>query len=309
MKACATHEPQKGTAGLIRRVLFYLNTGKQTAAQVIGDCARLCRARGISFCFLQEDAPWLRANAQAELADCALIERPAPGEIDAIFVFGGDGTMLRALDAFVCCDIPLLGINLGRMGFLLETEPRDLSAALDRLLAGKYGIERRMMLRVEGDCGGRRVLAHATNEVSISRGLSQRMIALDAYVGDMLVDHYIADGLVLSSPTGSTAYSLSAGGPIVAPDVPCFVLNPICPHSLSARPIVLSAGERVRLRIHMKEMREGIQLSVDGQAVCQMRNLEEISVIRSPHDALLIRFDEKRNYFSLLKDKLSQWSL
>jgi len=166
-----------------------------------------------------------------------------------------------------------------------------------------------MMLRVEGHCAGKTICAHATNEVSISRGLSQRMIALDAYVGDMLVDHYIADGLVLSSPTGSTAYSLSAGGPIIAPDVQCFLLNPICPHTLTSRPIVLSAKEHVRLKIHMKEMREGIQLSVDGQAVCEMRNQEEISIIRSPHDALLIRFSRERNYFSLLKDKLSQWSL
>ena len=135
------------------------------------------------------------------------------------------------------------------------------------------------------------------------------MIAMDAFVGNTLVDHYIADGLVLASPTGSTAYSLSAGGPIVSPSVSCFLLNPICPHSLQSRPIVLSSKEIVRLRIEMKEMREGIQLAVDGQVVREMRNHEEITVIRSPHDALLIRFSKDRNYFSLLKDKLSQWSL
>ena len=137
----------------------------------------------------------------------------------------------------------------------------------------------------------------------------QRMIAMDAYAGKMLVDHYIADGLVLSSPTGSTAYSLSAGGPIVSPDVTCFVLNPICPHSLQSRPIVLPANQNIRLRINMKEMREGILLSVDGQAVCEMHNQEEVSIVRSPHDALLVRFFDERNFFSLLKDKLSQWSL
>ncbi len=294
---------------MIRRILFYFNKSKEAAAEAVCGCARLCRARGFETCFLKEDEAWLEEHAPGVTRGSVLLERPVPGETDLILVFGGDGTVLRALDSYVCCDIPMLGVNLGRMGFLLETQLQEMGEALDLLRAGKYRIERRMMLRVEGTCGGQEILAYATNEVSVSRGLSQRMIALDAFVGDMLVDHYIADGLVLSSPTGSTAYSLSAGGPIVSPDVHCFVLNPICPHSLTSRPIVLSAQERVRLKIHMKEMREGILLSVDGQAVCEMRNHEEISIIRSPHDALLIRFDEKRNYFSLLKDKLSQWSL
>lgn len=294
---------------MIRRILFYLNRSKETAAQAAADCIALCHERGMEVALFAEDAAWLEARMPGSAKDCRIAGAPVPGETDAIFVFGGDGTVLRALDSYVGCDIPMLGVNLGRMGFLLETEPQDMAGALNRLKAGKYWIERRMMLQIEGDCGGKHVHSYATNEVSISRGLSQRMIALDAYVGDMLVDHYIADGLVLSSPTGSTAYSLSAGGPIVSPDVHCFVLNPICPHTLTARPIVLSGKERVRLRIHMKEMREGIQLSVDGQAICGMRNMEEITVIRSPHDALLIRFEEKRNYFSLLKDKLSQWSL
>lgn len=292
---------------MIKSALFYLNKSKISAAGIVCHAAQLCRERGIEPCFFIEDEPWLRVHNA--LPDAAFVEGPVPGQTDIILVFGGDGTMLRALDSYVSCNIPMLGVNLGRMGFLLETQPDELAEALDRIKAGRYEIERRMMLRVEGECSGSSICAHATNEVSISRGLSQRMIALDAYVGDMLVDHYIADGLVLSSPTGSTAYSLSAGGPIIAPDVQCFLLNPICPHTLTSRPIVLSAKERVRLKIHMKEMREGIQLSVDGQAICEVRNMEEISVIRSPHDALLIRFSKERNYYSLLKDKLSQWIL
>ena len=294
---------------MIRRALLYLHRGKLSAAQIVREAAVLCREREIEVSFFAEDEGWLKAELPDLAHSAAYMAAPVPGKTDLIVVFGGDGTMLRALDSFVSCNIPMLGVNLGRMGFLLETQPDELAAALDLIKAGRYEIERRMMLRVEGNCSGKSICAHATNEVSISRGLSQRMIAMDAYVGDMLVDHYIADGLVLSSPTGSTAYSLSAGGPIIAPDVQCFLLNPICPHTLTSRPIVLSAREHVRLKIHMKEMREGIQLSVDGQAICEMRNLEEVSVIRSPHDALLVRFGKERNYFSLLKDKLSQWSL
>ena len=294
---------------MIRRVLFYFNKSKQSAAQIVGCAAALCCERELEPVFFTEDETWLHENVPDIPCSVHLVDRPVPGEVDIMLVFGGDGTVLRALDCYVNCGIPVLGVNLGRMGFLLETQPDELAQALDLIRAGRYEIERRMMLRVEGYCSGRPICAYATNEVSVSRGLSQRMIAMDAYVGNVLVDHYIADGLVLSSPTGSTAYSLSAGGPIIAPDVQCFLLNPICPHTLTSRPIVLSPKECVRIRIRMKEMREGIQLSVDGQAICEMRNMEEISVIRSPHDALLIRFPKERNYFSLLKDKLSQWSL
>ena len=294
---------------MIRRILFYFNKGKDAAAEAVRICAQLCCAHGFETCFFIEDAAWLDAHAPGVTQDSVLLERPVPGETDLILVFGGDGTVLRALDSYVCCNIPMLGVNLGRMGFLLETQPQEMGAALEQLRAGKYRIERRMMLRVEGECGGKRILAYATNEVSVSRGLSQRMIALDAFVGRTLVEHYIADGLVLASPTGSTGYSLSAGGPIVSPDVPCFVLNPICPHTLQSRPIVLSCREPVTLCVNMKEAREGIQLSIDGQAICQMHNHERAIVSRSEHDGLLVRFPKERNFFSLLKEKLSQWSL
>jgi len=294
---------------MMRGVLFDLNIKKPAVFSSILECANLCLERGISVSFLKDDEEALKEHLPHLLDKCSLTKRPIRSEIDAIFVFGGDGTMLRALDAFVDSDIPMLGVNLGRMGFLLETEVCELEQAIENLLRGEYFIERRMMLKVEGFCGGQRVDAYATNDVSVSRGLSQRMIALDAYVGDTLVDHYIADGVVLASPTGSTAYSLSAGGPIVSPDVPCFILNPICPHTLTSRPIVLSSEACVRLRLNMNEMRDGVQLSLDGQSVCRMSNYEEIRVRRSSHDALLIRFPKERNYFALLKSKLSQWTL
>ncbi|MBQ2948365.1 MAG: NAD(+)/NADH kinase [Clostridia bacterium] len=294
---------------MIRRVMFYLNKSKPGVYKTAECCAALCFGYGLQPCFFSEDVGELCARFPHILEGSMVLDAPETGKIDMIFVFGGDGTMLRALDSYVDRDIPMLGVNLGRMGFLLETEPSELDVAIAGIARGEYDVERRMMLHVQGMCGGRRIEAYATNEVSVSRGLSQRMIALDAFAGDKLVDHYIADGLVLASPTGSTAYSLSAGGPIVAPDVQCFVLNPICPHSLQSRPIVLSPDERVRLCINMKEMREGIQLSVDGQAISGMRNREEICISRSAHDALLVRFGKERNYYSLLKEKLSQWSL
>lgn len=295
---------------MIRRVMFSLNRNKQNIYETVASCAALCREKGVEPVFFEEDVPELTEHLPKLMAQpYAVLPAPDPHEIDMIFVFGGDGTMLRALSTNVEYDIPVLGINLGRLGFLLETEVGELAQALDMLCAGQYDIERRMMLRVQMEQNGKAISAYATNEVSISRGLSQRMIALDAYVGKTLVEHYIADGVVLASPTGSTGYSLSAGGPIVCPDVPCFVLNPICPHTLQSRPIVISCREQVTLLIHMKEAREGIQLSIDGQAVCQMHNQERVCVSRAEHDALLVRFPKERNFFSLLKEKLSQWSL
>ena len=295
---------------MIKRVVFYLNRNKQNVYATVQRCASLCRDRGIEPVFFRDDLVHLeRALPELFASGVTTVDTPKHGEIDAIFVFGGDGTMLRALNSFVDCGIPLLGINLGRLGFLLETEVDELDKALDMLCEGDYEIERRIMLYVQMEHNGKTMSAYATNEVSVSRGLSQRMIALDAHVGNVLVDHYIADGLVLSSPTGSTAYSLSAGGPIVSPDVACFVLNPICPHSLQSRPIVLSCREPVTLSVNMKEERDGIQMSIDGQAICQMHNHDQIQISRSKYDAMLIRFPKERNFFSLLKDKLSQWSL
>ena len=295
---------------MIRRVMFSLNRNKPDIYETVASCAALCRGKGVEPVFFEEDVEQLRENLPELMAQpFTAMSVPDPAQIDMIFVFGGDGTMLRALSTNVEYDIPMLGINLGRLGFLLETEVGELAQALDMLCAGEYEIERRLMLRVQMEQGGRTISAYATNEVSISRALSQRMIALDAYVGRTLVEHYIADGVVLASPTGSTGYSLSAGGPIVCPDVPCFVLNPICPHTLQSRPIVLSCREPVTLCVNMKEMREGIRLSVDGQEMGEMLNEDEAVICRSPHDGLLIRFPKERNFFSLLKDKLSQWSL
>ena len=294
---------------MIRRVLFDLNRNKPNVFSAARSCAALCQERGIRPALLSENERALEGELHDLRGAFDVLPSLSPGDVDAIFDCGGDGTVLRALSRFCACDAPVLGVNLGRLGFLLETQTDELPLALDMLCRGEYAIERRMMLDVEARCGGGVIRACAVNEVSVSRGMSQRMIALDALVGQTLVDHYIADGVVVASPTGSTAYSLSAGGPIVSPDVPCFVLSPICPHSLQSRPIVLSDKERVTLRINMIEMREGIQLSIDGQSISQMLNHEEVTVSRAPHDALLIRFSKERNFFSLLKDKLSQWSL
>ena len=205
-----------------------------------------------------------------------------------------------ALVAAAVADIPLLGVNLGRVGFLAEVEPEQAETALLQLRAGQYRIERRMMLDVHLNEAAEGVLA--LNEVVLSRGACARMVGFEAFIGHTLVDRYIADGLVVAAPTGSTAYSLSAGGPIVSPDVPCFILAPICAHSLQSRPIVLSDHEA-------GEDREGMAVCVDGHRTFPARGCECIQVRRAKAEAQFIRFQRDDAFFSLLRTKLSQWSL
>lgn len=168
---------------MIRNAMFYLNQNKPSVYDTVRVCAELCRARGIEPIFFEDDREELVEKLGEEAENARYLPEPDAQMVDMLFVFGGDGTVLRALDMYVDRDIPILGINLGRLGFLLETQTQELPDALDMLVRGEYAIERRMMLKVEGMCNGKPVSAYATNEVSVSRGLSQRMIALDALVG------------------------------------------------------------------------------------------------------------------------------
>lgn len=284
----------------VRSLGLTSNPKKQEGPALAQACISVCGDLGLRVVVDRSLSEHLSIQTGYEVSD-----RPADG-VDALVVLGGDGTILRAVPEASVTGIPILGVNLGRIGFLAEVEPENLRDALMRLRAGEYRVERRMMLEViieghESIC--------ALNEVVLSRGTCARMVGFDAYVGDTLVDHYIADGLVVSAPTGSTAYSLSAGGPIVSPDVPCFILSPICPHSLQSRPIVLSDHEVVTLGINAEEPREGMAVCVDGQRTYAVHNHEHIRVRRAAADACFIRFQEERNFFTLLRSKLSQWSL
>ncbi len=291
-----------------QRVLFYLNKGKIQVLPAMLTTIFLCGQNGIEPVFREEDRETMNQVPELNLSQCRFTTDPIADGVTAIFSFGGDGTVLSAMDRYAETDLPILGIHLGRMGFLLETEMKDLPVALERFSKGEYSIERRMMLQmcISHDPSFRPLLA--TNEVSISRGISQRMIAFDVAVDNKMVDHYIADGLMVSAPTGSTGYSLSAGGPIVSPDVNCMIINPICPHTLQSRPIIVSKHSHVKVTLRMKEEREGIQLSVDGLNIGGLQNGQSIEVCRSSHDGQLIRFEDK-NFYALLKSKLSQWSL
>ena len=279
--------------------LFVVNWEKEHVAETVLRWTRAAIDLGIQPVFLKSDQAQVTFTQPVRVTDV-----PAAGEIDLVLTFGGDGTMIRALDMYAGLGCPFLGVNLGRMGFLLEADADSAEPALEAIVHNHYEIEKRMMLQLLiGEEQRKSVLA--MNEVSISRGMSQRMIAMDVLCDHQIVEHYIADGVILSTPTGSTAYSLAAGGPIIMPDVECILINPICPHTLTSRPIILSKDKTVEIILNMREERKGSILSVDGETICSLENGDRITVLRAESSAQLVRFRRNGNFFSLIKDKLS----
>lgn len=223
---------------------------------------------------------------------------------DFIVVLGGDGTILNVARKASIYEKPVLGINMGRLGFLAEVELKDLYKALKIAIDGDYTIDKRMMLEcklIRHD----QVLQeyHSLNDIVITRGAFSRVIHLRTYIDGEIVDTYSSDGLIVSSPTGSTAYSLSAGGPIVKPDVHLIIVTPICPHSLYNRSIIVSADSQVRVDILDSNL--DIMLTVDGQVGYKLEKGDSVIIKKSKYESMLIRI-EKKSFFELLRNKLSE---
>lgn len=230
-------------------------------------------------------------------------ERPAAVE-GAVLVIsvGGDGTLLSAARAVGARETPILGVNLGNLGFLTETRTEDVDRAIELALGGRALIEPRRALSVRRDAGSQAVHEIALNDLVISQSL-QRLFSVALYVDNEWVGNYRADGLILATPTGSTAYSLSAGGPVVVPTVDALVITPICPHSLSQRPIILHGDAKVTFAIADGERHTGVQVALDGQSFFALEPGEKLTVLRSEHPVHLIR-PPGRTFFTTLREKL-----
>ena len=225
-------------------------------------------------------------------------------DCDLLCVLGGDGTLLSALDIAIPNDIPMLGVDLGRVGFLSEVEPDDLEEDFGRLFAGEGTMENRMIMEIEGEDAGS---MFALNEICVMRrGSSVGILSLELMVNGTLLDRISGDGLIVASATGSTAYSLSAGGPIVSPGLDCFVLTPVCPHTMSARPFVASAGDRISVRVLGDA--SATHAVLDGRRTLELsEERAQITIVKSKRAARFVRLRE-RDYFGLLRKKLSQWT-
>jgi NAD+ kinase len=223
--------------------------------------------------------------------------------VDYAVVLGGDGTFLRAARYTFGYDIALYGINLGRLGFLATGDPMAAEDDILTIVSGKYTTQKRHLLKGIVWRGKRQVHElHALNDLVISKGALARVIDIEVKVGGELLTVFLADGLILSTPTGSTAYALSTGGPIVPPHVPCMILSPICAHTLYARPVVLGEGDRAFVR--PKVDTRNIILTQDGQLGYELLPDDRIEVMLDPDIFVSMIQLNKRSYYDLLREKL-----
>lgn len=224
-----------------------------------------------------------------------------PGQVDAVIVLGGDGTLLSMARAVGDLGVPILGINLGGLGFLTATTLDELLPAMEALLAGDMAVEERMMLSARLLRTGQPVENYvALNDVVITKSAMSRIIDLSVSVDGRYATAYRADGLIISTPTGSTAYNLSTGGPILFPTMDAVVLTPIAPHTLSNRPIVLPGGQRIDVTLRGDQ---DVMLTMDGQVGVPLRERDTVEVGKAPARIRLLRFDQK-DFFSVLRTKL-----
>ena len=225
-------------------------------------------------------------------------------ELDALLTFGGDGTLLRGARLLGERETPILGVNLGRVGFLTTATRDTLAFALDALVAGRYTVERRQALQaaIADHDGNRRSVQVAVNEVAVHKGGVARVVRVNVYIQGENVGPYSADGLIVATPTGSTAYSLSAGGPIVVPGVEAMVVTPICAHTLAVRPLVVPATYRVTIE-PMAGGAEDLLVSFDGQTGTTLSPGESVDVRRADHRVLLVRVGDD-GFISRMRRKL-----
>ncbi|MCE7905119.1 MAG: NAD(+)/NADH kinase [Anaerolineae bacterium CFX3] len=262
----------------------------------------LVEARAVA-AYLKEkglDAP------TGSLYDESLRRRVKKNEFDLLIALGGDGTMLRAAHLCAPSNVPILGINLGRLGFLIQVEHKESRKHLNLLLKGKAWIEKRMMLRVEyfraGESGS---VSHALNEAAVSRGQTLRPVRLSVDVDGRLLTTYVADGVIAATPTGSTAYALAAGGPILPPELRNILIVPIAPHLSVDRAVVLSEGSTVNILVKG----DNTVLSVDGQEPIMLAEDDRVNVRASEAAALFVRFGNPGYFYRNLTEHMNQNSL
>lgn len=274
----------KKHADRIKRIGLIGNSGKAACADIVRKAARLISRAGRK--------PVIHPDTAALARD-----------VDLLLVFGGDGTMLRAARDLAGSATPLLGINIGGLGFLTAVPSDGLARALNHIWKGEFKYESRALIEASGRCHGRPVSEMALNDIVVGRGAVSRLIGLDVSVDGELVTHYRCDGLIVSSPTGSTAYSLSAGGPVVFPTAEVFTLTPICPHALSNRSIILPLTSTIRVKA--TNPMPATMLSVDGQVVAELDAGDEVTIRRGRRAVRLMHLADS-SFLETLRRKL-QW--
>lgn len=286
----------KKLADKIRRVGLIGNSEKISCAGVIGEAARFIKAAGRRVYSDADTARMVRLQGNL-CADTAELAR----EVDMLLVFGGDGTMLRVARDIAGSQTPILGINIGNLGFLTAVPSDGLAPALRQVWNGEFKFEPRALIEADIHCDGKPIRHSALNDLVISRGIASKLIELHVSVDGEALTRYRCDGLIISSPTGSTAYSLAAGGAVVYPTAEVFQITPICAHTLSNRSLVLPLTSTISVKV--VSPKPATVLSADGQLVTELSSSDEVSIRRSRRTVRLMHL-EGSSFFETLRLKL-----
>ena len=279
----------------IKKVGIIANVEKERIAPFTASFQQWLEKRGVRVFLEEEIAVRMKQKAGFRRDDATL-------SLDLIAVLGGDGTLLRAARFVARHNLPIVGINMGTFGYLTEINRSETYAAFDLILAGDFVTEKRMMLDVSVRRGGKRIGSGAVlNDVVINRGNLSRIVELETSVGGQHLTTYKADGLIISTPTGSTAYSLSAGGPIVFPGKELMIINPICPHTLTNRPIIFP--ESAVVNIVLRSGGGGATITLDGQESYRIERGDVMEVKKSKQATKLV-LSPHRSYGEILRSKL-----
>ena len=289
----------KKLAKSIKRVGLIGNSEKISAQSIVAKAAKLIARTGRSV-YSDASTAELAGFESHILPDARALTR----QVDLLLVFGGDGTMLRVASEVAGSSTPVLGINIGGLGFLTAVSSEEMPSALRRVWNGDFSLETRALIEVAGRCQDRDIRQCALNDFVISRGIVSRLITLEVSVNDELLTRYRCDGLIVSSPTGSTAYSLSAGGAVVHPQADVFELTPICPHTLSNRSVIVSLDSRIQVKV--VSPRPETILSADSQGICELATGESVTITRS-RDSVRLMHLGGTSFFDTLRRKL-HWS-
>lgn len=230
------------------------------------------------------------------------LENENNAKLDVLIVLGGDGTILSAARKIAKYDVPILGINIGHLGFLTDCECSDVDKAIGNLLNGHYAIEERTMLDCTFEIGGNEKKYNALNEVVLSKGILVKIIRYDVFIDGDFYGTFVSDGVIVSTATGSTAYSLSCGGPFVYPTLDTLTLSPICPHSMNMRSMIFD--NKVKIDVDLSKNTDNVFLTLDGQEWMELDKVKKVSIMAAKEKCKLIRTDGY-NYFNVLRKKIT----
>lgn len=283
----------------MNRVGLTANPQKIASRQLIRRVARAIEKHGRSV-FADSGTARMADLSVSSFPDVTSLAR----EVDLLLVFGGDGTMLSAARSVAGLPTPILGVNIGSLGFLTEIPSARVAEELPAIWEGNFTIEERSLLEATGLVADDELFQVALNDFVVSRGATSRLIELEVLVNGEALTNYRADGLIISSPTGSTAYSLAAGGAIVSPSAPVLTLTPICPHTLTNRSVIVSSDSVIEVRVRSQKLE--IFLTADGQVQLPLFFGNKIQVRKSEKSVRLVRLPNS-SFFQTLRQKLN-WS-